>query len=169
MRRFILLISIIFIFNFVFAGEEITSHAFIAQNNIEIPLYSDPLNNKVDYLIFQDSVFEHFYELRIYEETSLRFKVNVICVSQYNSLSIDGWIDKKFCGVYILSNRKNKLYDSPLKDSNFTKINNEEDILAIVIGIDKDFIKIAFTLDGKYNEGWMEKYKYCDNVYGSCT
>ena len=158
MRKNILIISFIFLFCRINATNKIIAEGFIVTNNTEIPIYTDSLTNEIKYVIFQDTIFEHFYELNIYEESSLRYKVEIQCVSQYNSPYIEGWIDKKNCGVFILFRRENKLFNAPNKDASYILIDNQDEVKATLISVFGEYIKVGFYLDKKYYEGWVKDY-----------
>ncbi len=145
-------------------------NVFINKFNEKIPIYSSALCYHEIYSVFQDSIFEHFYSLKIINESLYTFEVEISSASQSNSPIIKGWIEKKYCGVYLKSYKNVKLYNEPDFDSAFIKVKLNYDIIANVISIDKinsKFIKVAFFLDNKYYEGWT--IDYCDNIYDSCN
>ena len=145
-------------------------NVFINIFNEKIPIYSSALCDKEIFSVFQDSIFEHFYSIKIINESIYAFEVQIFSASQSNSPIVKGWIEKKYCGVYINSYKNVKLYDKPDYNSDFLYIKLDYDIIAHVISIDNlktKFIKVGFYIDNKYYEGWT--LDYCDNIYDSCN
>lgn len=145
-------------------------NAFINKFNEKIPIYSSSLCYNEIYSVFQDSIFEHFYSLKIINESTYTFEAEIYSASQSTSSMINGWIEKKYCSVYLKSYKNVKLYNEPNNDSEFVNVKLNYDMMANVIDIDNinsKFIKVAFFLDNRYYEGWT--LDYCDNIYDSCN
>jgi len=156
--------------SFIYAQDDTRVEVFISQSNCKIPIYTSPLCDNESYSIFQDSIFEHFYWVEIIGESVLAFEVKIGSASQYNSPIISGWIEKKYCGVFLKSNRETKLFDNPNTNSSYKQIVLKDDIMAIVIDAYLDgngFIKVLFREGNVYYEGWT--INYCGNIYNSCN
>lgn len=172
MKKYLLLIAFLISIHCLLA-QKMNKHVFINEFNSEIPIYSDSIGNLKVHSIFQDSIFEHFYEVDIRKESALRYEVHLFCVSQDNSPQVEGWVDKKFCSVYLSPTRYGiiKLYDLPNITSSYIELDNIYiTISATVISTSKQkdkFIKVAFIYAGKCYEGWVDKY--CPTIYNSCS
>lgn len=154
----------------IYAQDDIKVNVFISQCNCKIPIYTSPLCDTEIYSLFQDSVFEHFYWVEIIGKSVLAYEVNIGSASQYNSPIISGWIEKKYCAVFLKSNRAIKLFDNPNAKSPHKQIALKNDIMAIVIDAYLDgngFIKVLFRDGNVYSEGWV--VNYCGNIYNSCN
>ncbi len=146
-------------------------YCFIPHDNKIIPLYENASCKKALYTIFQDSIFERWYEMEILESSNLAYKVKLYSVTLFNSPIIEGWIEKKNCGVYLDEGRTIKLYSLPTNDATFMPIQLSKMTTAIVFDVhfENKFLFVKFV-DEKTNilyEGWVEHY--CDSLYDSCN
>ena len=154
-------------------AQELNVPVFINEYNLEISLYTDPISNTKLCGIYQDSVFQHYYEVIIKEESVLRYRVVLFSVSQYNSPEIEGWIDKKYCSVLlfpIMQRGINKLHTIPSESSPYIELKNSYTVSATVVSVSKSnnkFLKIMVFYEDKYYEGWINKY--CYTIYNSCN
>lgn len=172
----IIFIALIFICHPAYA--QLRSVVFL-YNNVEIPIYKDPIGNEVKYRIMQDKIYEIFFAVDILEKSALRYKVSVTTVISSDSApEIIGWVDKQRCGVFKrwyyddAMNRFIKLYSEPRYDSEVVKIyeNIETEktrVMTVVDYADGDWLKVVFYSSGILYEGWVDKY--CSDVYDSCT
>ena len=148
---------------------DILPYAFVNQSNIKVSLYSTSLCIEEKNSFFQDTIFENYFSLELMKESLSAFEVKVNSVSQFNSPTITGWIEKKYCSVFLSKNKKIKLFSQPSPESSFELIEFEDDMMVNVVNISpfKDkFIKIVFIKDDEYFTGWV--IDYCGNIYNSC-
>ncbi|MDR1006120.1 MAG: hypothetical protein LBL74_04575 [Bacteroidales bacterium] len=171
MKKIIYTIIVIFIgFEYVNAQNNAVITVFINQDNTKIPIYTSPQCDKESYSIFQDSIFEHFFWIEIIGESALTFEVKIGSASQDNSPIINGWIEKKYCGVFLSSGRNIKIFETVNENSPYEQFVLENDILANVVNICLDgrgFIKVIFRIKDRYYEGWVKDY--CGSIYNSCN
>ncbi len=85
---------------------DILPYAFVNQSNIKITLYSTSLCIEEKNSFFQDTIFENYFSLELMKESLSAFEVKVNSVSQFNSPTITGWIEKKYCSVFLSRNKK---------------------------------------------------------------
>lgn len=172
----IIFIALIFICHHAYA--QLRSVVFL-YNNVEIPIYKDPIGDDVKYRIMQDKIYEIFFAVDILEKSALRYKVSVTTViSSDPAPEIVGWVDKRQCGVFKrwyyddANNRFIKLYAEPRYDSEFVKIyedimTEENHEMTVVDYADGDWLKVIFYSSGILYEGWVDRY--CPDIYDSCT
>ena len=174
----IIFIALIFICHSAYAQLRPVPVVFM-YDNVEIPIYKNPIGDEVKYRIMQDKIYEIFFAVDILEKSALRYKVSVTTViSSDPAPEIVGWVDKQQCCVYKrwyyddANNRFIKLYAEPRYDSEFVKIYEdimtEESIVMTVIDYaDERWRKVIFYSSGILYEGWVDRY--CSDVYDSCT
>lgn len=141
--------------------------AFINVDNAPVSLYSDRLSENIVHTIMNDSIFEHWYVVEILQESPLRYEVNVKCL-QYNTPKIHGWIDKKFCSVYVGNNAEFLLlYNAPNIDTEYIRVSVDCSIMATLCHTEENgFIFVEFQKDNKYYSGWIKDY--CPSPIDSC-
>ena len=142
--------------------------AFVNVDNVPVSLYSDRLSENVVHTIMNDSIFEHWYVVEILQESSLRYEVNVMCL-QYNTPKIHGWIDKKYCSVYLGNNAEYLLLrNAPNIDAEYAKVSVDYRIRAVLCHIEENgFIFVEFQKNNKYYSGWIKDY--CPSPIDSCN
>ncbi len=157
---------------------ELRSVVFL-YNNVEIPIYKDPIGNEVKHRIMQDKTYEIFFAVDILEKSALRYKVSITTVISSDSApEIIGWVDKQQCGVFKrwyyddANNRFIKLYAEPRYDSEVVKIyenveTEKDGVMTVVDYADGDWRKVVFYSSGILYEGWVDRY--CSDIYDSCA
>lgn len=142
--------------------------AFVNVDNVPVSLFSDRLSENVVHTIMNDSIFEHWYVMEILQESSLRYEVNVTCL-QYNTPKIHGWIDKKYCSVYVGNNAEFLLlYDDPNADAEYVRVSVDYSIKAALCHTGENgFIFVEFQKDNIYYSGWIKDY--CSSPIDSCN
>ncbi len=145
-----------------------TVQSFINVENVPVHLYSDRLSERVIHTIMNDSIFEHWYVVEIFQESSLRYEVDVQCL-QYNSPKIHGWIDKKYCSVYLAKIQTPLLlYSSPDEKSKYISISLTQEICAMVCHVEKNgFIFVEFQYGSNNYYGWINEY--CSSPINNCN
>lgn len=140
-------------------------------HNKQIDIYNDELSEMVIHTIMEDTVFEPWYSLTIYEDSPLRFKVGIATFDDVTRLT--GWIDKKHCGVYLRIYEEDhdiiRLYNAPTEQSSC-----EEHVLGTgyhevwVIGADikSGFLNVAFKEEDRLCTGWTKQY--CSDYIAGC-
>ena len=178
MKYKVIIIFIALIFICHHAYSQLRSVVFL-YNNVEIPIYKDPIGDDVKYRIMQDKIYEIFFAVDILEKSALRYKVSVTTViSSDPAPEIVGWVDKRQCGVFKrwyyddANNRFIKLYAEPRYDSEFVKIyedimTEENHEMTVVDYADGDWLKVIYYSSGILYEGWVDRY--CPDIYDSCT
>jgi hypothetical protein len=173
MKKIIVAIVCILSFRPFFAQEE--TRVFIYEFNTEIPIFLNPVTNEQAFTLFQDTVYALYNILNIIEESVLRFRVSINLVGMDFSPTDEGWIDKKYCNVFVRTSQFQplKIYSEASEDSSFFELRFDEsegDTVATVIGICKEnrnFIKVMFLYKEQYYDGWINK-QYCNTIYNSC-
>lgn len=145
---------------------------FLKDNNISVNLYSDPTGRNISNTIMNDSLYEYYFAFTILENSPLMFYVEVKSCSQQNSPTIYGWVEKKYCGVYVRyynteSDAHIRLYEEPDSRKKYQKLNISLQSPVIVVDTRDKWVKVLFLYDGIYYEGWIDKY--CSSIYNSCT
>lgn len=166
MKYFITSILFLFIETSVCFSQPDRNEMFIRIDNIPIRIYEDSTMKKVKYTIMSDSLFENYYSVFVIKKSSLMFLSNIKSCSSYNSPTINGWIEKKYCGVYICRN-KQKLFRNPNEKSEYIILSFVYDKPVTVIDIFHGWYKISFIKSGVNYVGWVNDY--CPNIYNSCT
>jgi hypothetical protein len=172
MKKIIVTIVCILSFHPLFAQEE--TRVFIYEFNTEIPVFLNPVTNEQAFTLFQNTVYDLYYTLGIIEESVLRFKVSINLIYKDLSPTIEGWIDKKYCNVFVRTSQFQplKIYSEASEDSLFQELRFDEfeDIIVTVIGIckeDRNFKKVMFLHKEQYYEGWINRC--CDTIYNACS
>ena len=132
-------------------------------HNKQINIYNNELSEMVIHTIMEDTVFDIAYDLFIYEDSPMRFKVGISFLNTKPFLI--GWIDKKYCGVYLRIYEEDhdiiRLYNAPSEQSIC-----EEHVLGTgyhevwVIGADikSGFLNVAFKEEDRLCTGWTKQY-----------
>lgn len=149
--------------------------------NQEVHLYEDAVSHTIKHTIFQDSVFEIYFDAKILTSTPLRFEIEVSstilpCFPDVEITTIRGWIDKINCGIFLRNiyspnNNPNRpilnIYSEPTTDSHYITLTGYYNQLVNVLDYSGDWAKVIFYDKGKLIIGWIERY--CSNIYNSCT
>ncbi len=134
-----------------------------------IYVYPEAVNPSYERGVPPDTIFislelniEKKYELKITDAFAHRYKIEYRYKSPSSGSVIKtGWIDKSYVGLY-LDRDDTKLYYSPSAESGYIDIpsdNRYPTVLLLEIG-HGGFMKVLFeTYDGKYYEGWIDRYK----------
>lgn len=137
----------------------------------QINIYKDELSEEVIHAIMEDTVFEPWYSLTVYEDSPLRFNVGISTFDDAPRLI--GWIDKKHCAVFlrVYDGDKNvvRLYKEPTEQSEYAEFFFETGYHEVwVIGVDLKgrFLNIAFKKGDKLYTGWTKQY--CSDYIAGC-
>lgn len=178
MKYKVIFIALIFTCHFAYAQLRTVPIVFM-YNNVEIPIYKNPIGDEVKYRIMQDTIYDIFFAGDILEKSALRYKVSVTTViSSVRAPEIVGWVDKQQCCVYKrwyhddANNDFIKLYTEPRYDSEFVKIyedimTEKSIVMTVVDYADGRWLKVIFYSGGILYEGWVDRY--CSDVYDSCN
>lgn len=176
-----LLVLILMVFsqiNYLNAHE---NWAVIIPINQEVFLYQDAVSNTIKHTIYQDSIFEIYFAVKILASTPLRFEIEVSstipsCSPDAEETKIRGWIDKINCGVFLRNiyfpkNDSNlpilNIYRKPTTNSQYITLTGYYNQLVTVLDYKDDWVKVIFYDKGKLIIGWIERY--CSDIYNSCT
>lgn len=145
------------------------AQSFLKVNNTMVSVYKDSLTDVCIHTIMNDTLFEHYYEMTLLEQSKYRFYVRIRCVSQYNSPQLYGWVDKSYCGVYISSGKDGmwRLYSSPDKKLPYILLPNEKTKIIEVLAFEGRWLLLKIECAGKIHKGWI--LDYCSSIYSSCT
>lgn len=149
--------------------------------NQEVFLYQDAVSNTIKHTIYQDSIFEIYFDAKILTSTPLRFEVEISstippCTPEAEEIKITGWIDKINCGVFLrntysLNNDPNvpmlNIFREPTTNSQYITLTGYYNKLVNVLDYSDHWAKVIFYDKGKLIIGWVERY--CSNIYNSCT
>lgn len=151
-----------------------TRECFLYDMNVAIPLYASYQDEVPAVLLYQDSISSNFYSLELLENKGNRFRVHV--TGDSDTVNVHGWIDKKFCTVWLWLMETNSIYlfSDPNANSKFQEVHEDEMIYGedgycgTILEFSKEisWLKISVPTQSGYVYGWT--LNYCGNIYGSC-
>lgn len=185
MKKLIIIIILVAKCNVSYSQEPFSTFFADAVTN-GVPVYSNDTCSNHFTIIREYEEKENWHDVEIWEKSDNRYKVHIASYQDTIATpSINGWIDKEQCGVFLYShNLKNGLwyvyfYKEPGQLHPFLKITSkypdifEEDngkavpVLDYKLYQDDYWIKTVIIKDKKRIIGWTKDY--CPNVYGACN
>ena len=148
------------------------SLCFFSQTNIPINIYESESGKMPFTVINQDSILENYYSVEILNSTMERHLVRIMCAASSSKALIEGWIEKKFCNVWLWTIEQSNtisIYAEPVQSSQYVKVDISEysNIAVPVLNISKDGWYYVSITNGEHPlSGWTKNV--CTNIYGSC-
>lgn len=185
MKKIIVLIYLIVKCNVLFSQEPFV--VFFADAITDsIPVYRNNTDMECFIKIKEDSEKENWHNVEILDQSNDRYKVSITSCQEDGSKSVNGWVDKAQCGVWLRGKyiERELFVISLYTDSNlltpfmklhskyfgdFEKYTNGKaaPILDYKYYNGEYWIKTVITRKGKKITGWTRDY--CPNVYDSCN
>jgi len=97
--RFKIFISGFIALFYVLTAQGQNTDCFLYDKNVSIPLYGSYEDEVPAVLLYQDSLKENYYYVQLLENKGNKFRVHVTRVE--DTVNIYGWIEKKYCKVWI--------------------------------------------------------------------
>lgn len=171
-------------------------HILSAQENLvvfftdavtdSIPIYCNDTDMEIYTKIKEDLQKENWHDVELLDISNSRYRVRIIPINETNTLPIEGWLDKRQCGVWLWGKNGGLnlwtfcLYDTlgQLEPSikvtdnyidGFEKYTNNKavPVLDYIFYRGVYWIKTEVFKDKKRIVGWTTDY--CPNIYGSCN
>lgn len=148
-------------------------HSFcLTSNNVIIPIYKNRISYKPFGTIMNDTISDLYPIITPIKQSSSRFYAKI----EYGTLSLEdipyiyGWIEKKYCGVYmcLLHEMKNYalLYKKPNEMSACIQLTEVPFSPVIVLDYKGEWLKVKFSLNGIQYVGWTKDYG--ENFFCPC-
>ncbi len=164
-----------FLFSAITLSGKENIRAFIGSRDTHVNIYKNEIGHELVAQIIEDSSVDDWNVIIIKGKSSLRLKAEIFTPS---GEVIRGWISKADCAVYARIRGLNWcLYSNPnvskpITVFNSTDIKNADPNLYIIDYDEKSsppqqWIKVAFTYDGKYYEGWT--WEICSDINHGCN
>lgn len=173
MRFKIFILGFIALF-YVLTAQGQDTDCFLYDMNVSIPLYGSYEDEVPAVLLYQDSLQGvSYYDVQLLEDKGDRFRVHI--TRDIDTTSIYGWIDKKYCTVWIWLMNSNSIYlfSEPNAKSNYREIDDAELLYdqyeyGTILEFSKEtsWLKLSIPTQNGYVYGWT--LNYCGNIYGSC-
>ena len=149
--------------------------AFLGSRDVYVNVYKNEIGYELIAQILEDTSVDDWNVLKIKGKSSLRFKVEIYTPRGEN---ICGWINKADCAVYVRTRHTEWcLYNNPNIDKPIAIFNSMDiekaDPYLYIIDYDEmssppqQWIKVAFTYEGKYYEGWT--WETCSDINHGCN
>ena len=186
MKKLIIIIVLIAKCNVLFSQESFST--FFADAVTEgVPVYSNDTGNDIITIIKEFTEKENWHDVEIWEKSDKRYKVHITsCQDSIATPSINGWVDKEQCGVFLYGRFTNQnlaivsFYLTPDQPYPFLKITDQYPdafgkysngkavpVLDYELHDGKYWIKTVITKDKKKVVGWTRNY--CPNIFCSCN
>lgn len=172
--RFKIFISGFIALFYVLTAQGQNTDCFLYDKNVSIPLYGSYEDEVPAVLLYQDSLKENYYYVQLLENKGNKFRVHVTRVE--DTVNIYGWIEKKYCKVWIwlMATDCIYLFSEPNSSSNYRNIQEDELIyngngyIATILEFSKktEWLKLCIPTQSGNIYGWT--LNYCGNIYGSC-
>ena len=136
--------------------------------------------------IKEDLQKDNWHDVEILGTSNNRYKVRIIPLNETNATSINGWVEKEQCGVWLRGRYIKRdlfvvrLYSNPGQSKPIFEIcynylggfkeypdDNAVPVLDFTLYQGHYWIKTKINKGGSIIQGWTKDY--CPDVYGSCN